>query len=175
MQHSRNEIRELSRAKQPLREFDCKRFKVCRTLCGDSLSLFSGLLTETFSRRGHLHKLGVRWCCLKIIWTWREDSSILSDHLWCLYTWRAVVPLVTRLVWKRSKNNQHSRQLGLGIFNKFFRKRKGGAEQNYQLTPSTQQIFPRWNVNYPTLYIQTFSSIHYSTYSAYMLVFDEKF
>lgn len=156
MPHSRNEIRGLSQAKKPLREFDCKRFKVCRILCGYSLNLYSGLLTENFSRRGHLHKLGVWWCCLQIIWTWREDSSILSDNLWCLYTWRDVVPLVTRLVWKRSKNNQHSGSRGWG-FATFFRKRKGGAiylrivEQNYQLTPSTQQIFPRWNVNYPTL------------------------
>lgn len=51
MQHSSNEIRGLSQAKKPLREFDCKRFKVCIILCGDSLNLFSGLLTENFSRR----------------------------------------------------------------------------------------------------------------------------
>lgn len=124
MPHSMNEIRELSQAKKPLREFDCKRFKVCRILCGDSLSLFSELLTDNFSRRGHLHKLGVWWCCLQIIWTWREESSILSDNLWCLYTWRDVVPLVTWLVWKRSKNNQHSRQLRLGIRN-FLQKEEG--------------------------------------------------
>lgn len=138
MPHSRNEIRELSQAKKPLREFDCKRFKVCRILCGDSLSLFSGLLTEDFSRRGHLLKLGVWWCCLQIIWTWREDSSILSDNLWCLYTWRDVVPLVTRLVWKRRKNNQHSRQSGLGIC--IFDSSERGREAQYIFGPQSKTI-----------------------------------
>lgn len=46
MPHSSNEIRELSQAKKPLREFYCKRFKVCRILCGDILSLF-----RDYSRR----------------------------------------------------------------------------------------------------------------------------